>query len=157
MSPVWTWLRWHISVDMFICLVFFCYWHCQHSMRQGLCNGTVSICLSHLLTIAAACGTFAAVGPAGRRHRSTSMAAGRPTPQHTTAWCSLANVISVTFLADVGSGTDTCYFSLWLHLLLLCLSSANTTEESLTGLFSDYGRVVAFTFFKWVLFFTDEH
>jgi len=30
------------------------YWHCQHSMRQRLCNGTVSVCLSHLLTAAAA-------------------------------------------------------------------------------------------------------
>ena len=45
-------------------------------MRQGLCNGTVSIRLfvrmsvSVMPTAAAACGGFAAVGPAGRRYRS---------------------------------------------------------------------------------------
>jgi len=53
--------------------------------RQGLCNGTMSVrpsvrltvCLSRLSTAAAACGGFAAVGPAGRRYRSI---AARPTP-----------------------------------------------------------------------------
>jgi len=38
--------------------------------EQGLCNGTVSVCLSRLSTAAAACGEFAALGPAGRRYRS---------------------------------------------------------------------------------------
>ena len=32
-------------------------------MQQGLCNGTVSVCLSCLLTTAAACGGFAAGHP----------------------------------------------------------------------------------------------
>jgi len=32
-------------------------------MQQGLCNGTVSVCLSCLLTTAAACGGFAAECP----------------------------------------------------------------------------------------------
>jgi len=40
-------------------------------MRQGLCNGLVSvICVSKLLSTALACGWFAAEGPAGRRYRS---------------------------------------------------------------------------------------
>jgi len=39
-------------------------------MWQGLCNGTVSVCLSQLSTAAAARGGFAAVGPASMRYRS---------------------------------------------------------------------------------------
>ena len=47
------------------------YSHCSHSMRQGLCNDTVSICLAVPSCAAAAvCGGFAAVGPAGRRYQS---------------------------------------------------------------------------------------
>jgi len=38
-------------------------------MRQGICNGTVSVRLSN---VAAACGGSATVGPAGRRYRSTA-------------------------------------------------------------------------------------
>ena len=54
-------------------------WHCSHSMWQGLCNSTLStclsVCLSHLLT-PACCGGFAAVGPVGRRYRSVVVATG---------------------------------------------------------------------------------
>jgi len=43
---------------------------------EGLCNGTVSIrlsvCLSHLSTVAAACGGFAAVGPADKGYPSVA-------------------------------------------------------------------------------------
>jgi len=42
-------------------------------MRQGLCNGTVSVrlslCLSQLSTAVASCGRLAAVGPADRKRR----------------------------------------------------------------------------------------
>ena len=44
-----------------------------------------SICLSHLLTAAAACGGFAAVGPAGRRCRWTAAAAGRTAARRSAA------------------------------------------------------------------------
>ena len=47
-------------------------------MRQGLCNGTLSVCLSQLSIAAVARGRFAAVGPAGWRYRAI---AARPTPQ----------------------------------------------------------------------------
>ena len=44
--------------------------------EQGLCHDAVSVrpsvCLSQLSTAAAACGAFAAVGPAGRRYRLTA-------------------------------------------------------------------------------------
>ena len=67
-----------------------------NSMRQDLCNGTVSvrpsICLSQLSTAAAACGGFAAVGPADRRYRSIAAR------QHAAAKAS-----NVTLSADVGS------------------------------------------------------
>jgi len=47
--------------------------------RMGLCNGPVSVrpsvCLSHLLTVAAACGGFAAGRSAGTRYRSTAAGA----------------------------------------------------------------------------------
>jgi len=58
------------------------YRHCSHSMRQGLCNGTVSVRLSvslpQLSTAAASRvgGGFAAVGPAGRRYRSAAQQHG---------------------------------------------------------------------------------
>ena len=45
----------------------------------------LSVCLSHHSTAAAACGGFPAERRAGRRHRSTASAAGRPAaaaPQH---------------------------------------------------------------------------
>jgi len=55
--------------------------HSSHSMRQGLCNGAVSVRpsvrLSQLSTAAAACGGFAAVGAADRRYRSI---VARPAP-----------------------------------------------------------------------------
>ena len=81
-------------------------------MRQGLCNGTVSrrLCLSvcpfvcpiYRTNAAAACGGFAAVGPAGRRYRSVA------------AWPALSrNCESVTLSADVG------YKKLSAHLLLI--------------------------------------
>jgi len=51
------------------------------SLRQGFCNGTVSVrpsvCLSHLSTAACRCGGFVAVGPASGTHRSIAAAAGR--------------------------------------------------------------------------------
>ena len=65
---------------------------------QGLCNGTVSVHPLSQLPAAAACGGFAAVGPAGKRYRST---AARPAPQQHGA--AAANAGSVTFTADVGS------------------------------------------------------
>jgi len=40
--------------------------------QLGVCVVSVSVCLSQLSTVAAACGGFAAVGPAGRRYRSTA-------------------------------------------------------------------------------------
>jgi len=49
---------------------------CSYTMRQGLCSGRVSVRLfvrrsvSVMPTAAAACGGFAAVGPAARRYRS---------------------------------------------------------------------------------------
>jgi len=47
--------------------------------RMGLCNGPVSVrpsvCLSHLLTVAAACGGFAAGRSAGTKYRSTAAGA----------------------------------------------------------------------------------
>jgi len=51
-------------------------------MRQGLCNGTLSVCLSQLLIAAVARGRFAAVGPAGWRYRAI---AARSTPQQHSA------------------------------------------------------------------------
>ena len=57
------------------------------SLRLSVC---LSVCLSQLFA-AAACGGFAAAGPAGRRYRSI---ATRPAPQQHGAG-------SVTFTADV--------------------------------------------------------
>ena len=105
-------------------------WHCSHSMRQGQCNGRVSIrlsvCLSQLSAAAAACGGFAAVGPAGRRYRSI---AAWPAPSNNGAAAarrSVAKPSSVTFTAGVGGWTRTCFlrgrsrtsFILlrWLHM-----------------------------------------
>ena len=49
---------------------YFC-WHCLHSVRQGLCNDTMSVHPSvQSCTAAMACGQFAAVGPMRRRYRS---------------------------------------------------------------------------------------
>ena len=45
-------------------------------------------------------GRFVALGPVGRRYRSTA----------TAARCLMANASSVTLLADVGSWTQTCYY-----------------------------------------------
>jgi len=79
-------------------------------MRQGLCNAKVSlrlsVSLSRLSTAVEAYGGFAAVGPAGRRYRST---AARPAPssngaaaaRHAAALWSAANASSVTFTAAV--------------------------------------------------------
>jgi len=39
--------------------------HCWHSTWQGVCNGSVSVCLSDLSITAAACGGFAARPQAG--------------------------------------------------------------------------------------------
>jgi len=62
------------------------------NMRQGRRNGTVSVHLS--VPPAAACGVFAAVGPAARRYRST---AARPAVSRSTARsrkCGQCHVIS---------------------------------------------------------------
>ena len=77
-------------------------------MDQGLRNDTIrcaSICPSVRLSrspAAAACGGFAALGPAGRRYRSI---AERPAPQQhgAAARRAAANAGSATFTAYVGS------------------------------------------------------
>ena len=57
------------------------YWHCSHSMRQGLCNGTVSVCLFRLSTAAAACWAPCcqeiSIDSGGRQAPSSSGAAAR--------------------------------------------------------------------------------
>jgi len=53
-----------------------------------------------------ACGQFAAVGLAGGAYRSTAADGGRPAALDAAARRSAANAISVTFVADVGGGTD---------------------------------------------------
>ena len=71
---------------------------------EGLCNGTTSVCLSvslfHLSTAAAACGGFAAVGPAGRisidsnRRRtpsSTTHISSKCEQCHVASWCRKLN------------------------------------------------------------------
>ena len=62
----------------------------------------LSICLSHL-PAAAACGWFAAVGPAGRRYWSIVAAASTA-----AAWRSAANAGSVVFTAKGLGWTQTC-------------------------------------------------
>jgi len=71
---------------------------CSQSLRQRLCNGTVSVRLSHLPTAVAAapCGGFAAVGPTITA--ATGAAAARRTA---------ANASSVTLSGDVGGWTQT--------------------------------------------------
>ena len=57
-------------------------------MRQGLCNGTVSVrlsvCLTRLSTAAAACGGFAAVAAAIDRYL---LPAGRRSTAHSSTAC----------------------------------------------------------------------
>ena len=96
------------------------YWHCSHSIWQGLCNGTVSIhlsvcqslcpsvCLSHLSTAAYLCGGFAAVGLVGRRYRLIAAATGRHSTAATAAWCVTSKASNVTLSAHVGSWRQTC-------------------------------------------------
>ena len=68
---------------------------------HGLCNGMVSVLLSHL-PAAAVCSGFAALGPACRR--SPSIAAQLAPQQHgAAAQHATANAGSATFTADVGS------------------------------------------------------
>jgi len=76
------------------------YWHCSHSMRQGLCNDRVSLCLS----VPSCPQPFAAVGPAGRQPRP--IAARRVRSRRaafrsisTAARRSAANASSVVFTA----------------------------------------------------------
>jgi len=67
----------------------------MRTAEQGLCNATVFVRLSDRLSnspAAAACGKFAAVGPASRSYRSIA-ARGRR---------AAANAGSATFTADVG-------------------------------------------------------
>ena len=66
-------------------------------VNNKLCNGTVSVCQSHLSPAAAACGGLVAVRP------TVAAAAG-----YTAARRSAANASSVTLSADVGSWTQTC-------------------------------------------------
>ena len=77
--------------------------HCSHSMRQALCNGTVSVRPSVRPSVCPVCrplqqraaGGFAAGRPAGRGHRSTAAAAA--------ARRSAANASSVALSAAIGS------------------------------------------------------
>ena len=56
------------------------------SVRPSVCP---SVCMSQLLTVAAACGGFAAVGPAGKGYRSIAAAAGRrSSTAHRSTACS---------------------------------------------------------------------
>ena len=71
------------------------YWYCPRSMHVYVTVRCPSVCLSHS-PAAAACGRFAAVGPAGRRYQSI---AARPVPRKHGA--AAANAGSVTFTADV--------------------------------------------------------
>jgi len=79
----------------------------RKSMRQGLCNGTVSVRLSICLSeLSAACGGFAAVDQADRRCRSI---AARPAPSSNCAAAArrtAANASSVTFTAAVEGWTQ---------------------------------------------------
>ena len=70
-----------------------------------------SVCVFILSTAAAACGGFAAVGPAGRRYRSTAAAAA--------ARRSAANASSVSLSADVGCSSS-------VHVFLLCDGSVHS-------------------------------
>jgi len=65
-------------------------WHCLYTMRQGLCNSTASVCLSHLPTGAAAWGGFAAVGPASRSYRSTATQPAHQQKLRAVSRCQLA-------------------------------------------------------------------
>ena len=82
------------------------YWHCWHGRRNRFYARRPSVCLSHS-PAAAACGGFAAVGPAGRRYRSI---AARLAPQQrgTSVQRTAGNVGSATLTADGGSWTQTC-------------------------------------------------
>ena len=55
------------------------YWHWSHGIYETV--RCPSVCVSHS-PAAAACGGFAAVGPADRRHRSTAAAAAGECEQH---------------------------------------------------------------------------
>ena len=109
-------------------------------MRQSLRNGTVSVppsvCLSHLSTSAAACGGFAAVGPADRRYRS--IAARRVCSRRGRlsipicrcegeAWRSAANASSVGLSVNAGSWTQTCYHS---NVRCIMTTSDHVTSSS---------------------------
>jgi len=78
-------------------------------MRQGICNDAVSACLSvPSCATAAACGGFAAVGPAGRRYRSMLHGASAADTAafrsiSTAARRSAANASSIHAYSDVGS------------------------------------------------------
>ena len=81
-------------------------WHCPRSMRsieQGLWNGLASVrpsvCLSHRLTSAAACGAFAAERPAGRRNRSIAGDGAQP----------LTRASSIMLTVDGRLWTQTCF------------------------------------------------
>ena len=68
--------------------------------EQSLCNGTMSVRLFQS-SAAAACGGFAAVGPAGRRYRWIAPEQNRAAARHAAA-----NAGSGTFTADVGGWTQ---------------------------------------------------
>ena len=70
----------------------------------------LSFCLSfQLSTAVAACGEFAAVGPAGRRYRSTAARLVPGSNGAAAARRSAANASSVALTAAVGGGTPTCF------------------------------------------------
>jgi len=70
-----------------------------HSMRQGLCNGTVSICLSLRLYVPSVdrympLRRFAAVGSAGRRYPSMAAVVGRLGSTAFISKCEQCHVVS---------------------------------------------------------------
>jgi len=80
-------------------------------MRQDLCNDLVSVCLSvcsilRRCAAAAACGGFAAVGPAGGKYRLKA-AGGRPQQQRrcSTVFNSKGEQYHV-YIADAGGYTE---------------------------------------------------
>jgi len=89
-------------------------------MEQSLCNVTVSVRMSVPFASCSSVRRVCCCGPRGRRYRSI---AARPAPQQhgaarSAARCAAANDAgSVTFTADVGSWTQTCFITarLW-HL-----------------------------------------
>jgi len=107
-------------------------------VEQDLCNGWVSVCLSHLSTTAAACGGFAAGHPIGRiLIDSGRYPAVTALTQH-GAQRSAANASSVTFTAAVCStlhsyisDVDWCQFLRSSWCICLVLTDRATSMQEL--------------------------